>query len=230
MPPRNSQSPQIPPAAHTDLTVKQQRTERRAVKVATLKKRQASEKRNRVIGIVTGSVAAVGVLALVITMVVTNGTPKVSPDAIEITGLQNYPNVVAGHVEGAVDYAQNPPAGGEHAAAWLNCGIYTEPVPNENAVHAQEHGAVWVTYNPDQVTGDDLKALQDSVPSTYSVLSPMPDLQSPVVISAWANQVELDGVDDPRLQDFVDKFWQAGDSPEPGASCSGGVDAPGRIA
>ncbi|GAA1209680.1 DUF3105 domain-containing protein [Rhodoglobus aureus] len=210
--------------------MKQQRTERRAVKIAALKKKQASEKRNRVIGIVTGSVAAVGVLALVVTMVVTNGTPKVSPDAIEITGLQNYADVIAGHVEGAVDYAQSPPAGGEHAAAWLNCGVYTEPVPNENAVHSQEHGAVWVTYDPAQVSGDDLETLQSSMPATYSVLSPQPGLQSPVVISAWANQVELDGVNDPRLQDFVDKFWQAGDSPEAGASCSGGLDGPGRIA
>ena len=229
MKPRNSDSP-IPPAARKDLTVKQQRAESRAVKVAALKKKQTSEKRNRLIGIVTGIVAAVGVLALIVTVVVTNGTPKVSPDAIEITGLQHYPDTIAGHVEGAVEYEQSPPAGGEHAAAWLNCGIYIEPVPNENAVHALEHGAVWVTYNPDQVTGADLKTLQDSVPSTYSVLSPMPNLQSPVTISAWANQVELDGVDDPRLQDFVNKFWQAGDSPEPGASCSGGVDAPGRIA
>tara|TARA_R110002124_G_C8968568_1_gene514777 strand:- start:6020 stop:6682 length:663 start_codon:yes stop_codon:yes gene_type:complete len=220
----------MPPAARKDLTVKQQRAENRAVKVAALKKKQAAEKRNRLIGIVTGIVAAVGVLALIVTIVVTNGTPKVSPDAIEITGLQNYPDVVAGHVEGVVDYAQSPPAGGEHAPAWLNCGIYTEPVPNENAVHSQEHGAVWVTYNPDQVTGDDLKALQDAVPSTFSVLSPMSDLQSPVVISAWANQVELDGVDDPRLQDFVDKFWQGGDAPEAGASCSGAIDGPGRIA
>ncbi|EAR24065.1 hypothetical protein A20C1_02334 [marine actinobacterium PHSC20C1] len=229
MNPRNSEPP-IPPAARKDLTVKQQRAESRAVKVAALKKKQASEKRNRLIGIVTGIVAAIGVLALIITLVVTNGTPKVSPEAIEIDGLQNYPDTAAGHVQGAVEYAQSPPAGGEHAAAWLNCGIYTEPVPNENAVHALEHGAVWITYNPDEVTGNDLKSLQDAVPSTYSVLSPMPDLQSPVVISAWANQVELNGVDDPRLQDFVDKFWQAGDSPEIGASCSGGVDAPGRIA
>lgn len=230
MPPRNLGSQPIPPAVRKELTVKQQRDARRAEKVASLKKKQAAEKRNRIIGIVIGSVAAVGVLALVITAVITSSTPKASPDAIKITGLQTYPNVVAGHVQEPVDYAQSPPAGGKHSPVWLNCGIYTEPVPNENAVHALEHGAIWVTYNPDRVSGGDLKTLQDAAPTTYLVLSPMPDLQAPVVISAWGNQVELDGVDDPRLQDFVDKFWQDGDAPEVGASCSGGIDAPGRIA
>lgn len=229
MPPRDSHaSPNTP--SGKDLTVKQQRDARRAEKVATMKRKQAAEKRHRMIGIVISSVAAVGVLALVIVMVVTNGTPRTSPDAIEIDGLQNYPNTAAGHVTGTVDYEQSPPAGGEHASVWLNCGVYTEPVPNENAVHALEHGAVWITYNPEQVFGDELEALQDSVPSTYSVLSPVVDLQSPVIISAWANQVELDGVDDPRMQDFVDKFWQGGDAPEIGAACSGGIDGGGRIA
>lgn len=229
MPPRD---PQSSPNASSgkDLTVKQQRDARRATKVAALKKKQAAEKRHRVIGIVISSVAAVGVLALVIVMVVANGTPRTSPEAIEIDGVQNYPNLVAGHVEGTVDYEQSPPVGGEHASVWLNCGVYTEPVPNENAVHALEHGAVWVTYDPEQISGDELETLQDAVPSTYSVLSPFEGLQAPVVISAWGNQVELDGADDPRMQDFVDKFWQGGEAPEIGASCSGGIDGGGRIA
>lgn len=110
MPPRDSQSsPDVP--SSKDLTVKQQRDERRATKVAALKKKQATEKRHRMIGIVISSVAAVGVLALIIVMVVTNGTPRTSPDAIEIDGLQNYPNLVSTHVTDTVDYEQSPPGG-----------------------------------------------------------------------------------------------------------------------
>ncbi|MET3769271.1 hypothetical protein ABIB15_001962 [Marisediminicola sp. UYEF4] len=229
MPPRDSTPSPIPPGARKELTIKQQRDARRAEKVAALKKKQATEKRNRIIGIAIASVATASVLALVVNAVVTSGTPPRDPEDIEISGLQSYEDVVAGHVEGPVDYAQSPPAGGEHAGAWLNCGVYTEQVPSENAVHSLEHGAVWVTYDPDEVSGDELAALQDSVPTTFSVLSPMADLQAPVVISGWANQVELDGVDDPRLQDFVDKFWQGGEAPEAGASCSGAIDGPGKI-
>ncbi len=56
---------------------------------------------------------------------------------------------------------------------WLNCGIYDQPVLNENAVHALEHGAVWITYNPD-LSADDVQKLRDLMPSSYIVLSPYP--------------------------------------------------------
>ncbi|MFP7762292.1 DUF3105 domain-containing protein [Marisediminicola sp. LYQ85] len=222
---RDNDSTPVPPSARKDLTVKQQREARRAEKVAALKKQQAKEKRNRTIGITVGAVAAVAVLGLVITSVVTSGRPD-EP----IAGVQTFDDLTATHVDGTVDYAQTPPAGGDHNAAWLNCGIYEQPVPNENAVHSLEHGAVWVTYDADALSTGDIEALREAVPETYSVLSPFDGLPSPVVISAWGAQLELDGVDDPRMDDFIDEFWQSPDAPEPGAACVQGVDAPGRIA
>src|SRR4051794_1165712 len=53
----------------------------------------------------------------------------------KLTDVKTYTIASAQHVQGKVNYAQNPPAGGEHNATWLNCGIYDSPVPNENAVH-----------------------------------------------------------------------------------------------
>jgi len=212
------------------LSVKQQRDARRAAKVAALKKQQAAEKRNRLIAIVLGSVAAVAVVGLVITLVVTGGSGRPDPDSIDIAGVETFDDLTANHVEGVVDYTQNPPAGGDHAAAWLNCGIYSEPVPSENAVHDLEHGAVWITYNPDEVSGADLETLQGAARGeTYITMSPWPDLESPVVASAWGAQVALDGVDDERLQQFLDRYLESPDAPEPGAACTGGVDAPGRV-
>ena len=52
------------------------------------------------------------------------------------------------HTTQPVTYTQNPPIGGPHSPQWLTCGVYTTPVPNENAVHDLEHGAVWITYQP----------------------------------------------------------------------------------
>ena len=232
MPPRDSTPQPIPPAARKELTVKQQRDARRAEKVAALKKQQATEKRNRTIAISLGGVAAVAVIGLVISAVVTSSTPRIEPEDITIEGLQSYPEYageIFNHVAEPVQYEQTPAVGGDHAGAWLNCGIYTEPVPTENVVHSLEHGAVWVAYNPDDVSGDELEALQDAVPDTYSVLAPYRGLDAHIVVSAWSEQVELDGVEDERLQQFVDKFWQRGSAPELGALCTGAVDGPGKI-
>ncbi len=228
MPPRDSGSTPIPPAAKKDLTVKQQRDARRAEKVAALKKQQAAEKRNRRLAIILGSVAAVAVVGLVVTVVVT-AKPPVDPADVTIEGLETFDDLTQNHVTEPVAYEQTPPVGGDHAAVWLNCGVYTEPVPEMNAVHDLEHGAVWVTYNPDEVTGADLETLQGAVPDTFITMSPWPDLQAPVVASAWGAQVELDGVDDPRLQQFIDKFWRSADAPEQ-APCTGGLDGEGKIA
>lgn len=53
------------------------------------------------------------------------------------------------HVETQVKYEMNPPVGGDHHPRWMNCNgdVYKNPVPEVNAVHSLEHGAVWVTYN-----------------------------------------------------------------------------------
>ncbi len=221
-------------------TIKQQREQNRAAKVAALKQKQAAAKRNRAIGIGAAIVAGVVALALIVTfaIVIPALTPRAAPDpvasgdpsAIEIDGLQTFDNLESTHVEGPVEYAMTPPAGGEHAAAWLNCGVYSEPQANENAVHALEHGAVWVTYDPERVDADGVATLRAALPSSYIILSPYPGIGAPVVASAWGAQVALDGVDDPRLELFLQRYWQSPSSPEPGAPCTGALDGPGRVA
>jgi len=225
----------------SELSVKQQREARRAEKVAALKKQQSKQKRNRLITLIASGAAAAGVLTLVIAFVVTSAVPKADPASIEIPGLQTFDGLTASHVDTDSDasndvvdydaqYGMNPPAGGNHWGAWLNCGIYTEPQQSENAVHALEHGALWITYNADELSEDEISTLQDRMPSSYVILSPYTGLESPVVASAWGNQVALDSVDDPILDDFIDKFWRSADVPEPNASCTGAIDGPGRIA
>src|SRR5690606_12091073 len=104
-------------------------------------------------------------------------------DASGISGIETFTNT-ANHVEGEVDYPQSPPAGGDHNAVWLNCGVYSQPVPNVNAVHSLEHGAVWITYDPAEVDADGVQALRAQLPSSYVILSPYEGLPSPIVLSA----------------------------------------------
>ena len=132
----------------------------------------------------------------------------------------------AEHVAGEVDYAEEPPVGGDHNAVWQNCGTYTEPVPEENAVHSLEHGAVWITYRPDLGDGQVGELERQADGETHVLVSPRPDLPAPIVASAWGQQLELDDAGDPRLDEFVRAFQQGPQTPELGALCSGGNGTP----
>lgn len=222
----------------SELTTKQQRDQRRLEKVALLKRQQERRRRNRLIGIWVGSLAAALVVALVVTLVVTgsasNPAPAADPSSQTIRGLKTFQNLPANHVDPtAVDYKKlygmDPPAGGNHWAEWLNCGVYDQPQQNERAVHDLEHGAIWVTYDPKKVTEAQITAMVKTLPNTYLTVSPYPGLPAPVVASAWGNQVRLTGAKDPRLKQFVTAFWRSPNAPEPTSPCTGGFDGPGRV-
>lgn len=130
------------------------------------------------------------------------------------------------HTQGRVAYPQTPPVGGDHAPIWQNCGFYGAPVQPETAVHSLEHGAVWITHRPD-LPAAQVSHLRDLARSqTFVLVSPFPDLPSPVVASAWGVQLRLQAPDDYRLQEFVRAFRLGPQTPEPGAPCSGGVGEP----
>ena len=169
-------------------------------------------------------------VALLIVSIVLTPQPasySAGGDGAEIEGVETFDNA-SGHVEGTVDYPQTPPAGGEHNQVWLNCGVYDQPVPNENAVHSMEHGALWVTYDPG-LDDAELSALRAKLPSTYVVLSPFEGLPSPIVLSGWNTQLQVDDADDPRIAQFLEEYWKSQDVPEPGAACTGAFDAPGKV-
>ena len=89
-----------------------------------------------------------------------------------------------------------------------------------------EHGAVWIVYQP-ELPGEDVSILRDLVgDQSYLLLSPFPGLKSPVVLSAWGIQLEVDSVDDERVAEFVSAYRLGPQTPEFGAACSGGVGLP----
>ena len=144
------------------------------------------------------------------------------------------------HVTGPVVYSVLPPVGGPHNATWMNCGIYTKPVPTERAVHNLEHGAVWITYRPN-LGKDQVAALESFVhgqskvvftsggqsqtsTSKYLDLTPWADnsLPAPIVVSSWGHQLRLDSATDPRLAAFVKTFRASPTfTPEYGSPCDG---------
>lgn len=217
--------------AEINLTVKQQREQKRQAKLAEYQKQLAKRRRSKLVWWIVGVTAAVVIIGLIVASIVFAPAPpkqyEPGSDGAEIEGVETFENATE-HVEGTVDYEQNPPAGGPHNAVWLNCGIYDQPVPNENAVHSLEHGAVWVTYDADEVTGEELDTLKSQLPSSYVVLSPYDGLDSPIVLSSWNHQLKLDSADDERIGEFFEEYWRSQNVPEPGAACTGALDAPGK--
>lgn len=193
------------------------RDDRRA-RVESMQAAARAKDRRRTVTLWVAITAVVLVIGFAVAFVIVREEAnRPSLDAVETF------KVVQDHVDTPVSYAPTPPVGGEHAPVWLNCGIYDKPVPNENAVHSMEHGAVWITYQS-SLPADQVEALRSSLPSTYVILSPFDNLPAPVVASAWGKQIKLDSVDDPRLAAFVKEYRQGPQTPEPGAACTGGTD------
>jgi hypothetical protein len=174
-----------------------------------------------------------GVVAafVVAVLLVVTGCSKPAATGSAPAGTVTYSEPRRAHVAGKVQYEQSPPVGGDHSAVWLNCGVYDSPVANENAVHALEHGAVWITYLPDLPPAEleRLRALVKASydgPDRYVVLSPYPGQRAPIIASAWGHQLTLQSAGDPRLQSFINYFRQGAQTPEPGAPCSGGTGSP----
>ncbi|MER6032746.1 MULTISPECIES: DUF3105 domain-containing protein [unclassified Streptomyces] len=129
------------------------------------------------------------------------------------------------HVTSKVSYPMHPPVGGNHNPVWLNCNgdVYTDPVQDENAVHALEHGAVWVTYTGKAAKAD-VDALAAKVKKTpYSLMSPYENQAAPIILSAWGHQVTVKSASDPEVDKFFAAYVQGKQTPEPGASCTGGA-------
>jgi hypothetical protein len=151
-----------------------------------------------------------------------SGGELIGPAGEGVDGVEAFRVDSNDHTEEDLTYEPAPPTGGEHYPVPATCGFYeAEPPPDELLVHDLEHGAVWIAYDPD------LDATQKSALSTLVAqqakvtATPYPDLGSPLVVTAWARQLRLDSVDDPRLVQFIESYRNSDNAPEPDAACQG---------
>jgi len=172
-----------------------------------------------VIALAVIGVAIVVALAVAVPMLVSE-----DPVPSDLTAVKSYDDLSTDHTPDDVDYPQSPPVGGEHAPEWLECGAYDVPVRDENAVHDLEHGTVWISYDP-ALDKADVEALAELLPQN-GIMAPYPGLDSPVVVTVWGRQLELDGADDPRLELFIRTYGGGETAPEPSVTCAGGIRDP----
>ncbi|MFJ3658744.1 DUF3105 domain-containing protein [Streptomyces nigra] len=193
---------------------------------------QARERRNRILTITLSTVIVAGLVgwgAYAINSANKKEEQKTAAAKEPVSGEKTWDKkkLTQKHVQGTVDYPMNPPVGGDHNQAWMTCDgtVYTKPIANENAVHSLEHGAVWITYN-DKAANADIKALVDKVSKTpYTLMSPANDQAGTIMLSAWGRQLSVDKASDPRVEQFLTKYVQGAQTPEPGAACTNGLTA-----
>jgi hypothetical protein len=195
-------------------------------------------------GTIIAVVAIVALAGAVITYYMVASAPKraqsdreaaaasFAPSASDPDPSKRIPGVVTATYTGSVHvlptervaYDKTPPFGGPHDGYWATCTgtVYPNAVRTENMVHALEHGAVWIAYNPQQISGDALNLLKVRAEGKpYTMLSPYPGLDKPISLQSWGHQLKLDKADDARIDEFIAALRSNpnGVYPEVGASC-----------
>ncbi|MFD4245419.1 DUF3105 domain-containing protein [Streptomyces sp. NPDC058525] len=209
----------------------------RQARIAEMRRAEkARDRRNKAIAITTSSVIVVGLVGFGAWVLIGQKQEEQrKKDAVELArktpvdGEQTWEakNLGRNHVDTPVKYEMNPPVGGDHHPRWMNCNgdVYKSPVPEVNAVHSLEHGAVWVTYNEKAAQGDVDKLAKTVGSLPYTLMSPVKEQAGTIMLSAWGKQLTVEKADDPRVAQFFTKYVQGPQTPEPGAACTSGVAA-----
>lgn len=191
---------------------------------------QMNDRRNKAIAITVSAAVVTGLIGFGAWVMVDRQNKedaKVAAAKAPVDGERSWDVKTLGrkHVETPVKYEMNPPVGGDHNPRWMNCNgdVYKNPLPEVNAVHSLEHGAVWVTYN-EKADKADVEKLAGTVSKTpYTLMSPDKEQAGTIMLSAWGRQLTVDKADDPRVAQFFTKYVQGPQTPEPGAACTNGL-------
>jgi Protein of unknown function (DUF3105) len=167
---------------------------------------------------------AAGIVTYAVTRPHANSTPYLNElaDAKKISGITFRQEPNRNHLSGIIQYDSSPPVGGNHSPVWADCSgtIYPAQIANENAVHAMEHGAVWITYRPG-LANSQVAKLQGMVNGIDRMLmTPYAGLKTNISLQAWGYQLFVDNASDPRIEQFIDTLrLNPKTTPENGASC-----------
>jgi cell division septal protein FtsQ len=199
----NKKQPESKPVDKAKQAEKRARREERKAAEARAKQVANRKRRTRVGLSVVAVVAVVGAIGFFIVDKATlDELPGVSKQAYE-----GRDHAVSGQ---AVAYATATPTSGTHAANSPRCGIYSQQMPAEFAVHSLEHGAVVIWYQPSLAT-EEISGLE-AVVNRFDdrvILSPNEELTEPVVATGWNRLKAYDGAD-PELEQFIATYRNRG--------------------
>lgn len=175
---------------------KRQRRLERKEREAAVRRRAARHRRIRNMGLLAVVVAGLGAGAWLLL--------RFDP---EVAGVERPRNQGRDHVPAEqATYDTPAPTSGPHPATAPSCGATSTPLDLGLAVHALEHGAVVVWYQPeleDELREPLLEILREW--DSHWVLSPNPGIDDPVVATAWNRRKAFAGAGD-DVREFVDAY------------------------
>jgi hypothetical protein len=142
------------------------------------------------------------------------------PDAIAGNDLDLFSETVSqpSHVSGTVNYAMTPPVVGQHSAQSIPCGTYARTPPNEQFVHALEHGTVGILYNPGEVPVEDIASIEELVGEypSHVLSAPYPNMEeSPIAVTSWGEMMRLNSWDADATTEYIREFRNTGPEKQP---------------
>lgn len=175
----------------------------------------------------------------IVTVLTPDGEPLPGQGECKVTITTQLPNDGQTHVPicTEVEYSTNPPASGDHWPIWAAFGHYEQPVPREMLLHDLEHGAIVMAHDCegecpevlaafDQVIDDFgvdticVAGMSPPLVESRFVVTPDPELDAPIALSAWRATYVATCIDPPSLAEFVEAHYGAG----PENLCAQGKD------
>lgn len=113
---------------------------------------------------------------------------------------------------------------GDHDQQPLPWQVYTQEVPDANAIHNLEHGGIYISYRPD-LPADQVAKINGLFSKPYSrknfspikaIVAPRSANSAPIIMSSWTRSMKLDKYDEEKIVEYY--LRNHGQAPEGTAS------------
>lgn len=146
----------------------------------------------------------------------TTATPEMACDPVE-----NPQELEAEHVNKKQfpmeQYSSNPPTSGTHSTGLIDVGaIYDEPQNVGDLLHAMNHGANILWFNPDVLSSAEVKTAKEAINDVYAkgyqslIATPYTDMDAGLAMTAWGRLQLCRAVDAQAIADFVENYYASG--------------------
>jgi|GEM_PF-330249 len=101
-------------------------------------------------------------------------------------------------------YNSNPPSSGWHYAQAPDWAIYKKPILDESALHAVEHGGIWISYKDISTEQKEELELIQKDNKKAVIMSPRNENDASIAIVSWGKVMKLEDVKTGLIQKFID--------------------------